>query len=289
MLPEIIRYNSLREMADVVIDYPSSYYKSFGVDVFPAGNGMPTVVPDISPLRIFVKTDLLQSCLSYLRLIAQPFHLLTGSSDLPGCDNPEFAENLRSTTKIVSWCGTNLEVKYSWMRCIPIGLEERGRRGREHESICELFNFCEKKKEIDIYMPFFGDTNPIRKQLVDQIKRLNCQRIEFEPRRLSLEKYVERLKEARYTICLPGNGYDIIRVYEALLCHSTPIVFNTPISEMHSRFGAKVIKQPNEILATQSPNNNENYVAMISYSVIRNEIFEHQSRCYDRKFSIESV
>jgi hypothetical protein len=94
---EFIRYNSLREFADLVIDAPSDYYRSAGVDLFPAGNGLPVETPEISPARIFIKIDFLFASIEFLKSLKKPFHLLTGAGDIPGCPDPQVADLLKNS------------------------------------------------------------------------------------------------------------------------------------------------------------------------------------------------
>jgi hypothetical protein len=251
------------------------------VELYPAGNKLiPPQSPINKPTRIFVKTDFLEQSLQYLRNIKSPFHLLTGSSDIPGCPDREFASMIRAETRIQSWVGTNLVEHFPWMFCVPIGLEEQGRFGREPESLSVLYR-SSGEKEIDIYVPFFSDTNPLRREFISALKSQGHKRYTFENQKLSFEDYVARLQSSMFTLCLPGNGHDTLRIYEAVLSHSMPIVLSTPIWRMHSRLGYLIVTSPDEVSkVTNFPNAILPSTVDITVGIIRNQILGHQLRSY---------
>ncbi|MEB3214093.1 MAG: hypothetical protein VKL39_22280 [Leptolyngbyaceae bacterium] len=277
--PDLVRYNSLRELADVVIDLNGIDYKNCGIDLFPAGStSVPTSQPLVNPVRIFIKTDLLEQALPFLSSLENPFHLLTGSSDLPGCPAPEIAVWLKSETKIQSWVGTNLEEHLPWMLCIPIGLEERGRVGRSPE---DLFSFTPitGAKNIVFYLPHLSLTHASRQTILEKLLLIKDPRIFVETRRLQFQHYLNQLANAKFTICPQGNGYDTLRAYEAVVCGSTPVVFKTPIWRMHQRLGFLIVDDPLEILEIpEFPFFSVQDSSFLRMGVFREEIFKHQLR-----------
>lgn len=242
---DIIRYNSLRNLADIAIDISGEEYIAAGVSFYPAGS---RTFPPITgnPSRIFVKTDFLHHVLPHLQQIQKPFHLLTGTSDVLACPSPQFASWLRENTKIASWVGTNLEEHEPWMLCVPIGIEERGRLNREPEQLYR-YNQNVVENSIDIYLPFLGETHPSRAVLVNDLLKLNHPRIFIETKRLPFQEYLRRLRGSRYTICPRGNGMDTLRIYEAALSGSMPIVQKTSIWRTHRDLGFLVFDNLQDI------------------------------------------
>jgi hypothetical protein len=276
---EFIRYNSLRDFADLIIDAPSGYYRDAGIDLFPAGGGFPAYTPEISPARIFIKTDFLSTSLDLLRSLKKPFHLLTGTSDIPGCAENQIAAFLKENTRIISWSGMNLEVHFPWMLSVPIGLEERGRPGREPENLPYCKN-TQHERCIDIYVPHFSDTHPNRRSTITALMALGSERLTIEQHRIPLSEYADRLAHANYTLCLPGNGFDTIRLYEALISGSVPIVMPTPILPLHIEMGAVSVTSVADLLSLPHRPAHSPDPSKFSYTAIRNKVFEHQMEQY---------
>jgi len=246
---EIIRYNSLRFMADLVIDVPDRFYRDAGVFVHTGANGKHPEPISISSIhaasRIFVKTDLLIQALPLLKAIPCPFHLLTGSSDLPAAKCEDFARELRESTKICSWVGSNLQEYFHWMMGVPIGLAERGREGFQPEFLS--FPAFSERKSIDILVTYMGNTNAIRSSLYADLGKLSSSRVTLISNRQPITEYYRAMRSAFYTVCLPGNGYDTIRTYEAILCGSIPLVYKTPIWRLHRKIGCLIFESLEEL------------------------------------------
>ena len=277
--PDLVRYNSLRELADIVIDLEGVDYKNSGIDLFPAGStSVPAAKPLVNPVRIFIKTDLLQQALPFLSNLENPFHLLTGSSDLPGCPAPEIAIWLKSATKIQSWVGTNLEEHFPWMLCVPIGLEERGRIGRSPENFFSLMT-PPGKKDIVFYLPHLSLTHASRQSILNKLLDAKDPRIFVETHRLQFQHYLNQLANSKITICPQGNGYDTLRAYEAIVCGSMPVVFKTPIWRMHQRLGFLIVDDPLEILELpEFPFFSVQGSDFLNMGSFREQIFSHQLR-----------
>lgn len=245
IITDVVRYNSLRSLADVTIDYTGEDYLASGVSLFPAG-GLTFPPVNGNPARIFIKADLLQNAIPHLQKIPKAFHLLTGSSDVSACLTPEFAKWIRLNTKIATWVGTNLEEFEPWMLCVPIGLEERGRIEREPEQLA-VENEEEKKPSIDIYLPFIGNTHSSRQKLLNKILEIGHPRVFIEKQRLPYRDYLSRLRSSRYTICPRGNGADTLRIYEAAIAGSMPIVQKTGIWRTHRELGFLIFDELDDI------------------------------------------
>ena len=274
---DIIRYNSLRQLAEIVIDIDSAKYSDVGVELFPGGSGsLPTTPVRGNPARVFIKTDFIPACLEFLKSIPNPFHLLSGSSDLPGCNTHEFAKWMRENTRIQTWCGNNLQEWEPWMLCIPIGFEERGRTGREPENLIGLFQHRNEPKEIDIYLPYLGATHASRTTLVSRL-RADHPRVTIEHERLSFTNYINKLSRSRYVICPRGNGMDTLRCYEAAAAGAIPIVLRNELWPMYRRLGFVIVQSIEEIDGLPKYAAFDTDVTMrLSFSYISNQIFLHQ-------------
>jgi hypothetical protein len=279
MIKDIIRYNSLRSLADVTLDFDGEVYLTAGVTLFPAG-GLTFPPINGNPSRIFVKADLLQNALPHLQSIPNAFHLLTGSSDISACPTSQFAEWIRSNTKIATWVGTNLEEFEPWMLCVPIGLEERGRIEREPEQFA-LLNNADKSRSIDIYLPFLGKTHSSRQKLLDKILEVKHHRVFVEENRLTYRNYLTRLRSSHYTICPRGNGADTLRIYEAAIAGSMPIVQKTGIWRTHRDLGFLIFEELTDIFHVPSYSL-KRFIDLekISLSFQIDRIFRHQLMNY---------
>lgn len=276
-IKDIIRYNSLRSLADVTIDFSGEDYVAAGVTLYPAGSkNFPPI--EGSPSRIFIKTDLLQSALPFLKQLDHSFHLLTGSSDMPACPTPDLPLWLKRNIKLLTWVGTNLVEYEPWMLCVPIGLEERGRSNREPEQLAIQSTGTEERC-IDIYLPYLSPTHPSRSNLLQAMVRSQNPRVIIEKSKLPFDVYLKRLRQSRFTICPRGNGQDTVRCYEAALSGSVPIVQRTDIWRLHRDLGFQIFETPDEIFSKTNiylPKLLDSNALTMSYQADR--IFNHQIR-----------
>jgi len=276
----IQRYNSLRFLADLVVDHSSEQYLRNGVQVPESCHRLPKHVS--AGIRIFVKTDLLKTLLPYLSSVSHPFHLLTGSSDLQGCPDANFARDLKHSTKICSWAGTNLPEFEAWMLSVPIGLEEHGRE----LSKPELTSFdCRPmyERDIHIFCPYFSNTHPTRQVDLSTIRSMRSPEIKVCNSFLPPSEYKRFLSKSTYTVCLRGNGIDTIRIYESLLSGSIPIVLKSPLWHMHREVGCTILNDLEELLSLPSSVTDPNDLRKKSYKFlteIPERITNHQVRFF---------
>jgi hypothetical protein len=232
---EFIRYNSLRSMADIVIDIPISEYRACGV------NFHQDYTVDINPTqiaphtKIFIKTVLLPSYLKLLSSIRVPFNLLTGSSDI--CPNiyKDLMQIILNLKNLSSWVGTNIIEEDPKILCIPIGFEE-SERERSFEIIPFSVKNKEKNKKIKILCPYISLTHNDRTDLIDYLTKARPE-IFIQSNRLPFSEYLNQLSQANYVICPRGNGMDSMRIYETILAGAIPIIQKTDIWPMHRKFG----------------------------------------------------
>ena len=235
---ELIRYNSIRKWADVVYDFPSEYYRGEGVNL--AMDLNLGITPNAFPFntKIFIKTDLLPHAIELLHSINYGFHLMTGGSDLSPTDNIELRNIVLSIPNLMSWVGTNLESVEPRMLTIPIGFQESERSGSinlyryiyENRSI-------RKDKEINILIPFLGESHTSRKLLIEMFGRKLSETCFSQSTRLSHQRYMNQISKSRYVVCPRGNGIDTHRIYEAVLAGAIPLIESTSIWAMHRQFG----------------------------------------------------
>jgi hypothetical protein len=161
------------------------------------------------------------------------------------------------------------------MLCIPIGIEERGRSGREPENLIDLFRVRDEPKEIDVYLPYLGATHNSRTTLVRRLSA-NHPRVTIERERLSFTSYINKLCQSRYVICPRGNGMDTLRCYEAA-AGAIPVVFKNDLWPMYQRLGFTILEDLEEIddlpecIAFDAV-----MTKKLSFSNISKQIFAHQ-------------
>jgi hypothetical protein len=109
---------------------------------------------------------------------------------------------------------------------------------------------------------------------------LSSPRLTIEQNRIPLSEYANRLAQANYTVCLPGNGFDTFRVYEALISGPVPIVLPTPILPLHLEMGAISVKSTAELLSLPKKPAAVPDPRKCSYNAIRHKVFEHQMEQY---------
>ncbi len=275
---ELLRYNTLRKWADVVIDLSSSLYQSAGVLI--ASESTIAVPPESMQFgtRIFIKTDLLPNSINFLGRIKKGFHLLTGSSDLCVNDNSALVAVILQNEKLLSWAGTNLVEQDPRMLSIPIGFEER-----ERERSNKLYQYVHCKngivKDIDILLPFIESTHASRNILKNYIFENKLINVYVQRERLNFEEYINQLRRSKYVLCPRGNGMDTLRIYETILAGSIPLIEYTKLWKMHKKFGL-ILRSWNE-LSTIPPNSivGEYSKSLLGESYWLDKVYSHQLQC----------
>lgn len=245
---KLLRYNTLRKFADILIDYPINYYHLSGV-MFPQERSDLVCESSLWPKysSVFIKTDLLAEKLNWLKEIKNPFHLLTGSSDICINDNPNLVNEIIKNTNVCSWCGTNLVDEHPKMLSVPIGFEEYERSGRE-----QIFNFFSDNekpiKKYEILITYLSNTSKKRMELHELTNYDSRKRIFQQHFKLELKEYLKQLAESIFVICPEGNGYDTLRIYETILSGSIPIVKVNPLWRLHREMGCIIVDDWKQVL-----------------------------------------
>lgn len=237
----VIRYNSLPALADLVIDL--SYQDYVNYNALPVWRSSIQVYDfdkfSIAPYgRLFIKTDKLYDCLDMLDQLTYPIHLLTGVSDLNPIKVPG-VERILKNNNILSWVGNNLPKVNDRIMTVPIGFTEKS-RGED------FFSFYGVKKKNKAILTPHGDTSASRNVTHSFLKNTNLH-VDAIFDRLNKADYLNCLYNYRYSICLPGNGLDTHRVYESIAMQTIPIVMRSPISDLHQSLGAIVIDSLDEL------------------------------------------
>ena len=126
------------------------------------------------------------------------------------------------------WCwAQNATIWHPRIRCVPICEENRMWRGgnAEYEPTVTVSRSVER--DIEIFMPYVSNTNPIRTLWREQADAIKMR----EPRlqvvgKLQKQAYLATVESARSMICPPGNGVDTHRHWDALIKGAWAIVHN---------------------------------------------------------------
>ena len=229
---DLLRYNSLPRLADWIIDYPSEYYRSVGVD--PYYDKSPGI--DIDKIKsydtVFVKIDLLDQIVPHLDQISCPWHLITGNGDLDV--TPQTLEYLCQNSSLKTWCGHNLPKINDKFLQIPIGFQELG-PGRPNSPVGPFV--VPESKPIPVVVTPFGQTHGSRNALLE----LSGPGILNLQTRLLYSDYLMTLSASKYSCCPRGNGWDTHRVLESIALGAVPVVLHSPLDFMYQQLGCVII------------------------------------------------
>jgi hypothetical protein len=119
---------------------------------------------------------------------------------------------LEANPAVYVWAQNSI-LWHARLRPVPIGEENRMWRGgsADHEPLVSCSRSTER--DIDIMVPHWSDTNPVRK--VWHAQALARSDLTMMPK-LQKADYLERVTEARALVCPPGNGIDTHRCWDAL-------------------------------------------------------------------------
>lgn len=219
--PRHLCYNRIPLLANIVYDMN---YNGSGVNpqhTYPYKEGFSK--GDI----VFVKTDFLDWFLIN-RKVEVPITLVTGVSDLsPSADA---CKKICANSNIQKWIGCNIPVSHQKIIKLPIGVGEPERHNGNHETLFRLFNerVPWDKKEVDICVPYHGDTH---------ISRTTSSTIP----KLPFEEYMREISKHRLVVCHRGNGLDTHRVCEVLLMGSIPVLLHSPLDDMYSQWNCLLV------------------------------------------------
>ena len=137
-------------------------------------------------------------------------------------DYTAIAGFLESHPKVHVWAENSIRW-HPRIRCVPIGEENRIWRGGSADYEPPVTISRRIERPIDVCIPYWGITHPIREAWRAQANALSTPRVCRSPQ-MSKEKYLEFLTECRAIVCPRGNGFDTHRVWESLAKGTWPIV-----------------------------------------------------------------
>lgn len=122
---------------------------------------------------------------------------------------------------------------------LPIGLENRrlGRAGNPN-----LYSRgVHSNPLIRVYVPPMSPTNPIRKTVLSQIQESGSELFEIDNQYVEIQRYIEKVRQYQFILCLEGNGYENHRIWEALYLGIYPVVIETPWSKSLKYLGLPIL------------------------------------------------
>lgn len=234
----LLPYNIWGTLCDHVMDFSAEYYKSQGVTKL--HNKLNFDPKDIKEGDfVFVKTDYVVdgSFLNICKKIENYYFLITGNSSYCiGRDCKFNFKKIYSYGKIIKWMSTNAPCDeynnlYDDIIPIPIGFAEMDRPSANQEILKSFYNRKKswQDKKNKILLPNHTlSTNKERFNEVNFLKDNSL--IDYCENKLDLVRYLDKLNDYKYVICLEGSGYDVHRTYESYLVGSIPIIkYNSSI------------------------------------------------------------
>lgn len=122
---------------------------------------------------------------------------------------------------------------------LPIGLENRrlGRAGNPNLYSSDVVSNRMSK----VYVPPMSPTNPIRKIVLSQILEAESNLFELDLEYVEIHRYIEKVRNYQFILCLEGNGYENHRIWEALYLGIYPVVLETPWSKSLKYLGLPIL------------------------------------------------
>lgn len=222
-------------IANHCMDLPESFYISAGVSRIHNIDSMNPVEVKENDI-VFVKTDFVHNGRfqrDILPHIKCKFTLITGISSY-SVDHA--SEEIINNELVKHWFCTNPPTTNSnKIIPLPIGFEEKERVGGNQAMLRKTWDtkVNQNNKRTDLlYLPYHTvGTNPKRDQEIKYLESLDF--IYVEEEKLPFDKYLERMGQYKFTICLGGAGHDTHRNYESLLVGSIPIMPQSCVKQIY--------------------------------------------------------
>jgi hypothetical protein len=131
--------------------------------------------------------------------------------------------DLLSNPKLIRWFGMNCQVEHEKLTHIPIGIANKKWPHGDEELLSKIRSLNLPKND-RIYCNFDPNTNPIRKQILNEVKSNTL--VDIESRKLTQEEYWTKLASYKYVISPPGNSVDCHRIWESLYLNTIPLCLN---------------------------------------------------------------
>jgi len=191
---------------------------------------------------IFVKTDMLSRFFSApFQSIQQSFILITHNSDFYA---PDRFKDYLSDSKIIKWYASNPSLNNSQKLIpIPIGLANTRWPHGNVDKFMYAFKMHRKpwlERTIFLYVNFDVGTNRIqREKALSQASKIP--NVQIVKDRITFERYLEEIGNAKYVLSPPGNGLDCHRTWEGLLMGAVPIVLSSTLDPLFEKTRSIII------------------------------------------------
>ena len=233
---DLIFYNWMPCVADLVLDYPENYYHAFNtIREHDKDNLTLEDIEGMKPnTKIFIKTDFLKDRTFQTQILPRiktPFILISGVSSYQVDDY----QSILDSEYLVKWFCTNPPCYDGKVVGLPIGFEEKNRDGGNQEILKVFIDKDNDEKINKILLPYHTiGNNPVRDDHINYLKELPF--VEVQDKKLPFTEYMYLLSAYKYCICLEGAGYATHRNYECLLANTVPIMKTSTVKLVYDEF-----------------------------------------------------
>lgn len=230
---DLIFYNWMPCVADLVLDYPENYYQSFNtIREHDKDNLTFQDIENMKPnTKIFIKTDFLKDRTFQTQVLPRintPFILISGVSSYQVDDY----QSILNSEYLVKWFCTNPPCHHEKVVGLPIGFEEKNRAGGDQEVLKYFYQTEHDEKINRVLLPYHTEsTNPKRTEYINYLKGLSF--VDVQEEKLPFKEYLSLLSNYNFCVCLEGAGYDTHRNYECLLTKTVPIMKTSTIDMIY--------------------------------------------------------
>lgn len=226
----ILSGENFQELCDIYIGEQEDFYYNPKITIQIQKQLLVDNIPDNykNPLIIFVYSHRLDKFINNLKKFKNSFILISHNSDenitekyLSLIDNP----------LLVHWFAQNLLIKSnSKISLLPIGFANSI---YPHGNIAIIQqNAISVEKSNLLYFNFDVTTNKDKREICREfVEKNGFTWIDSLP----FDKYINILKQYKYSICPEGGGIDSHRIWESLSCETIPIMLKNNFSENLSK------------------------------------------------------
>jgi hypothetical protein len=208
---------------------------------------------------IFLKTDMAREFFSYLHpKIDAKYILITHNSDLApigltAVDHPPTTftlEKYLDDPKIIVWFAQNIDREHPKLKAIPIGIANSCWK---HGNITILNKAMEQipllnERNESIYINC--TSSPHLKERLHALECLKKKSFCYHVGYKNFSSYLEEIKQFKFVLSPPGNGFDCHRTWEALLMGCIPIVKHSLLDSLYQDLPIILVNDWNEVTPT---------------------------------------
>lgn len=213
------------------------------------------VINTKTPKRVFITGELniFDRCLHILQSFESKYELVYHRTD-DTFDRYKFESIKPYVSKIYA---QNCDISSNMITKIPLGFPD-GKYPPESQ-------YCDNK-DILCYVNLGTYNNELKFRKCTSI-RDHCKTILHEKEFITIDEptltnkeFNKKLRRCKFVVCPFGFGLDTHRFYETYYARATPIVLTSGLDELHSKFGALIVNDWNEITEELLANfNNDTY------------------------------